>query len=135
MSLKALVPALAAIVVLALVVPPMAATWEHRRRIALASRDAAAIAERLSACARDPRVATGPGNLPATPAGHSPIQNVTVRSEVCGLALGPDPWGNGYLIGPAWVLSAGANGIVETTFPPPAGAAAAGDDVLKATTQ
>jgi hypothetical protein len=129
--LKALVPALAAIFVLALVVPPMAATWEHRRRIALASSDAGAIAERLSACARDPRVATGPGNLPTTPAGHSTIQNVTVRGEVCGLALRPDPWGNGYLIGPTWVLSAGANGIVETPWPPPPGAAATGDDVLE----
>jgi hypothetical protein len=130
MSLKVLVPSLAAIVLLALVVPPMAATWEHRRRIALASSDAAAIAERLRTCARDPRMATGPGNLPATPAGHNTIQNVTVRDEVCGLTLHPDPWGNGYLIGPAWVLSAGANGIVETLFPPPPGVPAAGDDVL-----
>jgi hypothetical protein len=131
MSLKALLPSLAAIVVLALVVPLAAATWEHRRRIASAWRDAGAIADRVSACAGDPRVATGPGNLPATAAGHSTIQNVTVRSEVCGLALRPDPWGNGYLIGPGWVLSAGANGIVETPFPPRPGVEVAGDDVLE----
>ena len=129
MSVKTLVAALGAIFVLALVVPPSAATWEHRRRIARAWSEAAAIADRLSACAQDRRVATGPGNLPTTPGGGS-IQNVTVRAEVCGRALGPDPWGNGYLIGPAWVLSAGANGILETPFPPSAGAAAAGDDVF-----
>ena len=129
MSVKTLVAALGVIFVLALVVPPAAATWEHRRRIARASSEAAAIADRLRACAPDPRVATGPGNLPTTP-GDGSIQNVTVRGEVCGHALRPDPWGNGYLIGPAWVLSAGANGILETPFPPSAGVAAGGDDVL-----
>jgi hypothetical protein len=130
MSMKALVAALGVIFVLTLVAPPAAATWEHRRRIALASSEAGAIAERLSACARDHRVATGPGNLPTTPAGLGSIENVTVRGEVCGLVLRPDPWGNGYLIGPAWVLSAGANGIVETAFPPLPGVTVAGDDVL-----
>lgn len=129
MSVKTLVAALGVIFVLALVVPPAGATWEHRRRIARASNEAAAIADRLSACTREGGVATGPGNLPATPGGGS-IQNVTVRGEVCGWPLRPDPWGNGYLIGPAWVLSAGANGILETPFPPSPGVAAAGDDVL-----
>jgi hypothetical protein len=128
MSVKTLVAALGVIFVLVLV-PPAAATWEHSRRIARASSDAAAIADRLPACPRDPRVTTGPGNLPTTP-GDGSIQNVTVRGEVCGYTLRPDPWGNGYLIGPSWVLSAGANGIVETPFPPSAGVTAVGDDVL-----
>ena len=130
MSVKALVAALAAILVLALVVPPAAATWEHRRRIARAWSKAGAIARRSSACPRDPRVATGPGHMPTTSAGRSAVEDVTVRTEVCGLALGPDPWGNGYLIGPTWVLSAGANGIVETPFPPSPGATVVGDDVV-----
>jgi len=130
MSVKALVPALAAILVLALVVPPAAATWEHRRRIARAWSDIRAIAERSSRCARHDRVATGPGHMPTTAAGHRAVENVTVQTEVCGLPLQPDPWGNGYLIGPAWVLSAGANGIVETPFPPTADAVAGGDDLL-----
>ena len=129
MSVKTLVAALGVIFVLALV-PPAAATWEHSRRMARASSEAASIADRLSACARDPRVTTGPGNLPTTP-GDGSIQDVTVRGEVCGHTLRPDPWGNGYLIGPTWVLSAGANGIVETPFPPLAGGTAVGDDVLE----
>ena len=128
MSVKTLVAALGVIFVLAMV-PPAAATWEHGRRIARASSEAAAIADRLRACARDPRVATGPGHLPVTP-GDGSIQNVTVQGEVCGLALRPDPWGNGYLIGPTWVLSAGANGIIETPFPPSPGVKALGDDLL-----
>jgi hypothetical protein len=130
MSGRTLVAALGVIFVLALVLPPAAATWEHRRRIARAWSEAAEIADRLGACARDSRVTTGPGNLPTTP-DHASIQNVTVRGEVCGRALRPDPWGNGYLIGPAWVVSAGPNGIMETPFPPSPGVAAVGDDVVR----
>lgn len=138
MSVKALVSALSAIVVLALVVPPAAATWVHHRRIARASSEAGAIADRLRACAAGPLpaalVATGPGNLPVLPAGRGSIQNISVRGEVCGLALVPDPWGNSYLLGPGWVLSAGPNGILETPLPP-VGGSVGGDDVGRATTQ
>ena len=114
MSVKTLVAALGVIFVLALV-PPAAATWEHRRRIARASSEAAAIADHLRGCARDPRVATGPGHLPITPGGGS-IQNVTVTGEVCGWALRPDPWGNGYLIGPPGSCRRAPTGLSRRRF-------------------
>ena len=140
LSPKALVAALAAIFVLALVVPPSAATWVHRRRIARAWSEVGIIADRLSACAgavqpreaaADWTVATGPGNLPATRSGERALLNAAIRGEICGWPLHPDPWGNRYMIGPAWVMSAGPNGILETPLPPPVAAQVAGDDVGK----
>ena len=139
LSPKALVAALAAIFVLALVVPPSAATWVHRRRIARAWSEVGIIADRLGACAGEARpreatadwVVTGPGNLPATLAGERALLNAAIRAEICGRPLHPDPWGNRYMIGPAWVMSAGPNGILETPFPQPVAAEVAGDDVGK----
>lgn len=139
LSLKALVAALAAIFVLALIVPPSAATWVHRRRIARAWSEVGVIADRLGACAgAQPReaaadwgIVTGPGNLPATLASERGLQNAAMRAEICGWPLPADPWGNRYLISPAWVMSAGPNGILETPFPRPVAAEVAGDDVGK----
>ncbi len=140
LSGKALAGVLAVIFVLAFVVPPSAATWLQRRRIARAWTDVDVIADRLSTCATDQRsqsetadraFVTGPGNVPDVPSGDRWMQNVPIVDEVCGLRLRPDPWANRYLIGPSWVVSAGPNGILETPFPTPDVAALSADDIGK----
>ena len=62
----------------------------------------------------------GPGSLPkagsadAAPwlaGAHEDLSDRVGRDRVT-----RDPWGNGYLVSPALVLSAGANGMIETAF-------------------
>jgi hypothetical protein len=138
MTLKGLIAALAGIVLLTLVAPPAGATWVAHRRVARALETTREMADRLHACGdrslldamAGPRdVLAGPGDAPLGRDGRRAAEHASLHAEVCGWPVGPDPWGNRYMISRAWIVSAGANGILETPFPDPVAAAIAGDDV------
>jgi type II secretory pathway pseudopilin PulG len=135
MPVRRLLAALATIAFLAIAAPYAAITSFHARRLRAADADLRAIASTLRAEAgRGARLAppgvqllVGPGQRPRA---DDPRWNVAV-SVPFGLAGGPDPWGNAYLVtipmgpsGAAWAVSAGPDGIVQTPF-------GAGDTVLK----
>jgi hypothetical protein len=89
------------------VLPPAAAWWLNSRRVAATEGRVAAAA--IGAAAMDQgRVVCGPGRLP--------IINATDAVIDAGDASGreADAWGQCLLVGHGWVLSAGANGVVET---------------------
>jgi type II secretory pathway pseudopilin PulG len=144
--------AVALLLIAALVVPAVAATIVHRRRVARAVADVTRIAAVLRESSREAgaepsplSTLAGPGDMPKSP--KFP-EWLTGRSEALNHATGVDPWGNRYLVNigaargldalrsgapPAraiWALSAGANGIIETPFDQPgATATVGGDDV------
>jgi hypothetical protein len=186
-TLPQLAAAVALALAMALVVPAVAATIVHRRRVARAVADVTRIAAALREIAPGSltgspgptgitptasllRTLAGPGELPKSPrfpewltgrsdtlasqlaAGDPP--GMDTRPGNAGHPtrqppeIGADPWGNRYLVNvgalsgdePAgsglrpmfvvWVLSAGANGIIETPFDQPgATATVGGDDV------
>jgi hypothetical protein len=132
----ALLSALAGILVLAIAVPFGAVTALHARRLDTADAELRRLARHLPATApTDVAVLVGAGQLPRAldllwrsgPA--SPLL-------VAGEAIGPDPWGNAFVVnvaaarsgGAVRVLSAGPDGVIQTPFHTPAGSAATGDD-------
>ena len=149
MSGRQLVAAVAVIALLTFVLPPLAASRVNRGRIDRARDEVQRIADtaaqergalpELGALSRraGPVVFAGGGDAPkfAEPTAW-PERRVTTAGFVS-----PDPWGNQYLIvmparsGDAvFVLSAGPNGIVETSFETVAGSSGertpmAGDDI------
>ncbi len=135
---------LAAIVVLALVLPYGAVHTLHVRRLQAADDTARAIAERLGDALRAApsemppatRVLAGPGDQPRaiderwSTAARFPLARVLGAAP----AIPPDPWGNAYLVNvgadprrPLWVISAGPDGILQTPLAD-AGDRASGDD-------
>lgn len=137
---------LAVIVTLAFVLPYLAVSTLHSRRLQAADDTTRALAILVRDALRaDPtatppgtQVLTGPGDRPrAADERWSAVAMLPV-SRVIGTSPGvsPDPWGNAYLVmlgsgsnGPLWVVSAGPDGILQTPF---AGVAdsASGDDRL-----
>ena len=132
--------ALSLLAIVALAAAPFAvATVFSARRISAAQADTERLAGALrGAGANDAetRVLIGAGNLPVALA-----QQEWLRGPSAPLRESPgsregevpvDPWRNAYLAnigarGPVWVLSAGANGEIETPFD--GATAPAGDDV------
>ena len=117
------------------VLPPAAAYAVNQWRVTRAGRDAAAIAEQLRQLRTNVRASTGgvlvgPGNLPKAESAEAATWLAGAHeslSERVGQDRVPqDPWGNSYLASPALVLSAGANGIIDTAF---GAGSPAGDDV------
>jgi hypothetical protein len=169
-TLPQLAAAVALVLVLALVVPALAATIVHRRRVGRAVEDVtrigAALRERAPASLL--RTLASPGEMPKSPKFPEWLtgRSDTLASQLAANGppgmdappgnaghptrqppeIGADPWGNRYLVNvgvlsgveparsearPAraiWVLSAGANGIIETPFDQPAATATVGGD-------
>lgn len=122
MTGRKLAGALIVIVLLAFVLPPVAASRVSRARLDRAAHDVSAIAanlagEALGGTEGSPSalVLAGSGELPRWTADDWPETQQPVPR-----AIGPDPWGNRYLIVARprphgiVVLSAGPNGLVET---------------------
>ena len=157
MSGRKLAAALAAIAVLAFVLPPLAANQVHARRIDRCKQAVARLAAALEPFAgqydRHAYVYFGRGAAPAvTPDLNWPdsaalplaglIQRLGPSGSNAAAGAGvtmddePDPWGNHYLVvisgsgpkGAVTVLSAGPNGMLETPF----GSASTprGDDIV-----
>jgi hypothetical protein len=132
--------ALVLLVVLAFVLPFAAVRTLYARRLEAADRDLKVIAGRVQHL--DPprlpsgtEVLTGPGPRPRVTderwnsAASLPLSRVLTGSAA---ETPVDPWGNAYLVmvsagRPVWVMSAGADGIVQTRFDPEL-SAPAGDD-------
>ncbi len=130
--------ALAAIALLAVVLPFSAINALHARRLDAADADLRVMAERMRSLDRlhtGAAVLAGPGDTPRSgdprwTTGTSAPLNAADR------AISPDPWGNAYVVNagvPAdaavWVLSAGPDGVIDTPFiQPDALAATQGDD-------
>jgi hypothetical protein len=131
------------------VIPPAAAWVVNDRRLRRAEGDLTVISERLRRADAPLRrlagavdVLCGPGRVPVAAPGAGPwataprgaLAAVFTSSE----SVPIDPWGNCYLVNLAalaasepttvWVLSAGPNGIVETSFAA-RGSAIAGNDL------
>jgi len=136
-SIPVLVLALLAIAILAFVLPFGVVRTLHARRLAAAAADVGMIARALApdkALLQAPagiEVLIGPGVRP--PAADQIWTNAV--SYPLGVAagsipeIGPDPWGNAYVVNvgawnspdtAVWVLSAGPNGRLDTSFRPPA---------------
>jgi hypothetical protein len=148
---RQLAGALAAIALLAGVLPPFAARQVHQRRLAHAQADVRRIADLLAAGdgaemtaagagpAGQPVLLLGPGEAPKfSPDTHWPearnLFDLSRADRDAPLALSPDPWGNALLIvvragkdRRVEVLSAGPNGFVDSRFPP--GGSPTGDDI------
>ena len=135
LPLSRVVPSLAAIALLALVVPYLLVSSLHQRRLDRADREL----EGLSASVRglsstsQALLLAGRGALPVftdeawAVASSSPLARVATDP-------GPDPWGNSYLAvthagRPSIVISAGPDGILQTRF---SSDVAAGDDRMPA---
>jgi len=110
------------------VLPPVGAWWLNARRVDLTTNRAQGAAARAVAPA-DGRVLCGPGRLPsssATGAGVAHADWLAIAVLDSGGGREADAWGQCLLVGSGWVLSAGANGMIET----PLGAAVTnGDDI------
>lgn len=119
--------ALAVIALLTLVLPPLAAYRVNRARIDRAHEDVQRIADDVAknrgpvaeggAVSQRPEVLAGTGEVPR----HAGPDAWPERRTATPAVVSPDPWGNQYLIVVSAgqgvvVLSAGANGIVETSF-------------------
>ena len=141
--------AVSVLLVLALVVPAVVATRLSRARVDRARAEtgllAAALAPRIgrAGTAAGAALRAGRGNVPResvdarwTAGGADPLTDAG-GGGTAEAPASPDPWGNRYAanvgVGPGsavWVLSAGPNGRIETTFEQPAARAlASGDDV------
>lgn len=150
MSGRQLAAALVVIALLAFVLPPVAAHRVNHARITRAHEDAQRIAEAVDA-SRGTAQASGPvlpQSAPGVLAGsgeepkYADHDQWPVRRAATPVAVSPDPWGNQYVVvvsalpgdGVA-VLSAGPNGIVETSFKTAVrglrdSATPAGDDIV-----
>jgi hypothetical protein len=148
---RRLLGALTAIVLATAILPPAAAWWVTVRRVHRAEATAAALAYQLRSPERAAlldRLAIGAGILygegRVPSADHSSDQHLLAESHgplssAIGAPVDPDPWGNCYIVrvlsgatGPGaevWVISAGPNGIVETTWSVGGTVAVGGDDV------
>lgn len=100
------------------VLPPAGAWWLNSRRVAVTT-------ERIQSAAASPavpddrRVLCGPGRLPgsnARGAGAAHAEWLAVAVVDPGAEREADAWGQCLLVGRGWVLSAGANGIIETAL-------------------
>jgi hypothetical protein len=147
--------ALIAIVVATAVLPPGAAWLLNARRITQTQTRAGSAAEYLRAhpervAGATITVACGPGRLPqlvpATASARAAARSLashgdwilgaTLAPELFGEGMPTDAWGRCFLLnvraqgsaGPAWLLSAGPNGLIET----PMGALALGGDDIGA---
>lgn len=146
-----LAAALVAIVVATAVLPPAAAWTLNEIRIAQTQARASAAAERLrvssnGAATTGTGIACGPGRLPdlvpstataraaALPSHAAWLLGATMAPELFGAGMPTDAWGRCFLLnaaawasgGPAWLLSAGPNGLVETST---RAGAPGGDDI------
>ena len=132
---RALIGAVAALLVLAVMPPFLAIRVMHERRLLVAQTalDALAVYVRDRPVPRGIDVLVGAGDRPRSTDSRW-VQGTSAPME----APGPDPWGNCYLANVGappdairWVLSAGPNGIIETPFAqwasPPSGI---GDDLV-----
>jgi hypothetical protein len=120
-----------------MLVPPALAWRVHTSRIASARAQVEEVAARLRGSTLDGRVdvLAGPGRTPDAAAYQEWIagtRNALPSSEA-------DPWGNQLLVNAAalrssnavWVVSAGPNGVIETSFDQTSTPAApGGDDIV-----
>jgi len=110
------------------VLPPAGAWWLNSRRIALTTeRVQVAVARATSR--GDGRVLCGPGRLPSSGAAGGGVAHTEWLAAAVvdsGAGREADAWGQCLLVGAGWVLSAGANGIIET---PLSSTTTQGDDV------
>ncbi len=133
-----LLAALAAIALLAIVLPFGAISALHARRLASADAELRVLAGRIGSVDRHytgAAVLAGPGD---TPRSGDPLWTTGTSAllNAANGAIGPDPWGNAYVVNagvPAdaavWVLTAGPDGVIDTPFiQPDALAATQGDD-------
>lgn len=138
-----LLGALAAIFVLAIVLPFGAVHTLHARRLDAADADLHAIAGRIAAdgvldTASGSELLIGGGDLPRA---TDPRWTAGTRSPLSGLGIvtRPDPWGNAFIVNvgasgneAVWVLSAGPDGVIDTPFNQQAGTASvSGDDLAR----
>lgn len=112
------------------VLPPAGAWWLHSRRVADTTERVQRAATQ-TVTADDGRVLCSAGRLPradASGAGVAHVDWLAIAIVDAGNRSdsGPDAWGQCLLMGRGWVLSAGANGIIET---PLDAAAPRGDDI------
>lgn len=132
----ALVASLIGIAVLAIVLPYVAISALHARRLEAANQALDELAARMPSVQRLPEgaaVLVGPGSPPRS---NDP-RWTTGPSAPFGVTLTADPWGNAYVLNAAapadaavWLLSAGPDGIIETPFvQPAANATTLGDDL------
>ena len=135
MTGRQVLAALIAILLATAVLPPAAAYAVNQRRVSRAGRDVASIAAALRQVAlavpgAPGRVLVGPGGLPKAESAETrpwvagAHENLSTRFGDAGVPQ--DPWGNCYLASAALVLSAGANGTIETAF---GAGSPGGDDV------
>jgi hypothetical protein len=141
---RQLIGALSLITILVLVLP-VAAWTVHRSRLRRATDDLNRVAAGIRA---EPRrwtadILVGPGTLPKVQPNTGWFRGATDSLELAlpHTRLVPDPWHNSYVVNigacssaaprrAGWVLSAGANGIIETDRDLPADhATLGGDDV------
>ena len=134
---------IAGIVFVTAVVPPGAAWSLNRYRVNQTQERATQAALRLRAAAtivppsRAAGVACGPGEMPtirSTGSEDDWVRNAVAMPEVFGAGMPTDAWGRCFLMnigewprgGRVWIVSAGANGFIDT----PLGATAlSGDDI------
>ena len=131
---RTLALALTAIVLLAFPLPFGAVKFVHGRRVRAADRQIAVIAAAVERSRPAPgSFLMGPGDRPpalddrCTAAAPAPLERTSAGQH---LSLSPDRWGNAYLVlssrNTVWVLSAGADGILQT--PCDSAGMTAGDD-------
>jgi hypothetical protein len=123
----------------AALVPVVVATRLHMARIDRAAAEVSDIAVRIRAAVpADERssglVLVGPGREPEVGpgAGAAVARRVMLSGSEWGTTLSADPWGNHYVIvmsAGGWVVSAGPNGILETSFDESTVEGPAGDDI------
>jgi len=125
---------LAGILLLALVLPYWAVSTLHARRLAKADGDLARIAAELSGTRDRPgEILVGAGDRPRA---ADPRWEATSAAPLMsdGARTHPDPWGNAYIAivngdgQPSWVLSAGPDGILQTSASGAGIASPQGDD-------
>jgi hypothetical protein len=149
-----LVAALAGILFATAVLPPAAAWTLNQSRIAqtklrarVASEHLRTSSDDMSGLTRGAGIVCGPGRLPdREPATFSArtglslaphrawLRGARIAPELFGSGMPTDAWGRCFLLnadalpsgGPAWILSAGPNGVIDT---PPDALALGGDDI------
>ena len=143
LTLPRVLALLAAIVVLAIVLPYGAVHTLHVRRLQAADDAARAIADRVSEALgagtfempAGTQVLVGPGDQPRAVDERwgATATFSLLRALKPPPAIAPDPWGNAFLVhvgsgpeGSRWVISAGPDGILQT--PASGGDRAGGDD-------
>lgn len=129
-----------AILLATAVLPPVVAYAVNQRRVSRAANDVSAIAQQLRGQASGGQtgarnVLAGPGSLPKAESAEATAwlagAHESLSERVGGARVPQDPWGNCYLASASLVLSAGANGIIDTAF----GAGKSGGDDVAASRQ